>query len=163
MVLAIVAIMVGLIAPSLRGFAVGRRANDAARTIVALTRYAQSQAVAEGRTYRFNVDPTGRDANYWLTVQNDAGQWTAPTNENGQKFALPDGVSMDCDITRQPDGQYVTFSPNGLVTFDTSATATPAPGSATITLTDPIGRKVTVSCASATELFRIVPSGEDGQ
>jgi type II secretion system protein H len=171
MVLAIVAIMVALIAPSLRGFAIGRRANDAARQIVALTRYAQSQAVSEGRTYRLNVDPVGRDSNYWLTMQNDVGQWSAPTNENGQKFALPDGVKMDTDIPRQPDGQYVTFSPTGLVTFDTSATATatasatsnPAPGSATITLTDGLNRAVTISCASATELFRVVPSGEVSQ
>jgi len=150
MVLAIIAIMVALIAPSLRGFAVGRKSDDVARQIVALTRYAQSQSISEGRPFRLNVDPTARQDQFWLTAQT-GGQWVAPTNENGEKFSLPEGVKMDTDITRQPDGQYVTFSPTGRTE------------AASITLTDALNRTVVVACASATELFRIVPSAERSQ
>jgi type IV fimbrial biogenesis protein FimT len=145
LVMAIITIMVGIIAPKLRGFGIGRKSSDAARQIVSLARYAQSQAISDGRIYRLNIDPASRA--YWLTAQN-GGQYQAPTNEFGTKYTLPDGVQMTTDITAQTDGQYVAFSPNG------------RSQEAQITLTDQLGQKIQIACASATELFRIVPPGE---
>jgi type II secretion system protein H len=145
MVMAIIAIMVGIIAPNLRAFSIGRRANDSARRIVSLARYAQTEAISEGRIYRLNVDPgTGE---FWITAQN-GGQYVAPTNEYGQRFKVADGVKMETDITQQNGAQYVSFSPSG------------RSQAAQIRLTDQLGKTVVVSSASATELFRIVPPGE---
>lgn len=146
LVMVIIAIIVGIIAPKLRGFGIGRKANDAARQIVSLARYAQTQAISDGRIYRLNVDP-GSHA-YWLTTQ-VGGQYQAPTNEFGQRFTLPDGVEMTTDIAAgDGGGQYVAFAPSGRAQ------------EADITLTDQLGQKVEISCPSATELFHIVAPGE---
>lgn len=46
--------------------------NSAARNLLALMRYARSQAIVEGRTYRLNVDqPNGR---LWITYYDDEPQ-----------------------------------------------------------------------------------------
>src|SRR5271170_8007727 len=110
MVMLIITIMVALVAPKLSGFAMGRKASDEARTLVSLARYARSQAISEGRVYRLNVDPSGRQ--FWLTAEQD-GQFQPPQNEYGEKYDLPDGVSMDTDIASKQDGQYVQFQPTG--------------------------------------------------
>lgn len=145
LVMLIITIMIAVIAPNLRGFMAGRGASDAGRTIVSMARYARTAAISEGRIYRLNVDPATRAV--WLTAQN-AGQFEAPDNDYGKKYMLPNGVTMDTDIPRQQDGQYVTFDPSG------------RGEAAQVSLTDQLGRKVQVACASATELFRIVPPGE---
>jgi len=142
-VLAIIAIMVAMVAPNLRDFAAGRAGPNFAQQIVALTHYAQSQAVSDGSPYRLNFDAQG----VWLTMQSE-GQWVPPPNDFGQKVLLPDGIRLDTDIQKQPDGQYVTFTPTGRTE------------QAKITLTDQLGRNFVVSCASPTELFRIVSNSE---
>ena len=67
LVLVVLAIMAGIAAPTLRGFARGRNVPDAAAQLVTLTRWAHAQAIAEGRVYLLNLDPAG--GKYWLTVE----------------------------------------------------------------------------------------------
>jgi type II secretion system protein H len=146
MVMMIITIMVAVVAPKLSGFAMGRKASDEARTLVSLARYAQTEAISEGRVYRLNVDPAGRQ--FWLTAEQD-GQFQPPQNEYGEKYDLPDGVSMDTDITPKQDGQYVQFQPSG------------RSESAKVNFTDRLNHSVTVLCASPTELFHIAQPGEE--
>jgi Tfp pilus assembly protein FimT len=146
MVMVIITVMVSVIAPTFRGFLIGRRNNDAARQIVAMARFARSEAISQGCVYHLNIDPAGRA--FWLTSQTN-GQFTQSGSDLGQRYQLPDGVRMDTDIPQVQDGQYVTFSPSGR--------ENPAP--VQVRLTDEMGKTVTVACSSPTEMFRVVPVG----
>ena len=55
-VMAIITILCGIIAPQLGAFANGRKGADAARTIVAMAHYARAQSIGEGRIYRMSTD-----------------------------------------------------------------------------------------------------------
>lgn len=182
-VMVLITIMVGTIAPRLVDFAAGRRGNDAARSLVAYAHDARTEAISEGRFYRLNLDPSGRQ--FWLTTQDDStGQYVPPSGEFGKKYSLPDGVNMTTDIVQQSDGCYVTFLPSGRVDLGATQSsappaaqgiggqAAPAPAaaaagttatlgdSAKIELTDSRRRTTTVVCESETELFHIVQPGE---
>ncbi len=58
LVMAVLLIAAGMAAPSLRNFARGRDAGDAAEQFVAVARWARTQAIAQGAVYRLNVDLT---------------------------------------------------------------------------------------------------------
>jgi Tfp pilus assembly protein FimT len=146
LVLVIITLMVATAAPRLAAFAMGRKADDMAMTVISLTRYARSQAVSEGRAYRLNVDAAGGDI--WLTAQSD-GEYVAPPNDYGKHYPMPDGVKLDTDIAPKPDGgTYITFSPSG------------RGEAAQIRLTNSAGKTITVLCASPTELFHVAQPGE---
>jgi prepilin-type N-terminal cleavage/methylation domain-containing protein len=145
LVMAIIALMAAIVAPSLREFSLARRTKDSAALVVGLAEYARTQAMSEGRTYRLNFDPSARQV--WLTAQ-DGATFGPPNNEYGQRFSLSDGVAMTVDIAQQKDGQYVQFQPSGRTQ------------TANINLTGPMGDTVQIACASATELYRVVPTGE---
>jgi prepilin-type N-terminal cleavage/methylation domain-containing protein len=184
MVMVLITILVGAVAPKLVDFAAGRRSDNAAQSLVAYARDARTEAISEGRLFRLNLDPSGRQ--FWLTAQDpETGQYVAPTGEFSQKYDLPDGVTMTTDIAQQSDGCYVTFHPSGLV--DLGATqgsapaansqgaggvmATPPPTAATgtpdtlqaakVELTDARRHVITVDCQSETELFHVVQPGEE--
>jgi len=146
-VLIVLAVLAATIAPSLRGFAVGRAKNDMASTIVSLANYARTQAISEGRTYRLNIDPHKRVV--WLTVQ-DGPLFSPPPGDFGTQFpASSSVVRMETDLPAQPDGQYVTFSVGGRTTPPVQ-----------IWLTDELGQRAEVALQSETELFRILPREE---
>jgi prepilin-type N-terminal cleavage/methylation domain-containing protein len=184
-VMLILAISAALVAPSLMNFGVGRSNNNTATTMLGMAQYARAQAESEGRTYRLNFDPQA--GTFWLTAQDDNGAYVAPGNDFGQRCQIPDGAKMDVQINPQanvqmnipstiqqnpvqlppavqdptvsqantlmqnqrPDGNaYVEFQPSGRT--DT----------ALVKLTDRLGGVIEVSCASATETFRILQPGE---
>jgi type II secretion system protein H len=144
LVMVILAIVAGIIAPSLRGFGIGRQTNDAATLIVALADYAQTQAISEGRPYRLNVDPAS--GAFWLSVD-DNGTFVPPNNDYGQRFELAGGLQIQTDIPQQQDGQYIEFRPSGRT----------AP--AHLTLTNQLGAQIEIASLSATEPFRILKPG----
>ena len=177
LVMVILAIVAGVVAPRLIGFSSGRDAYNSATQIVALAQYARTQSITEGRIYRLNFDPGS--GKFWVTV-NDGGNYSAPGNSDAAKqYTVPDGVKLSADITQQmvmlPDGtigapgsdtsenqgqqsrntgrntpaaNYVQFLPTGRT------------DSGTITLTDKKGAKTQVVCSSATEMFHIAQPGE---
>jgi len=167
MVMAIITIMTGIIAPRLVAFATGRKVNDAGRVVCAMARFSRSAAISEGRQYRLNVDTSTRSV--WVTAQSGA-EFLPVTNENGQHYVMPDGVGIETDFPQQPDGQYVVFDPSGLMEFSaagnvqqnsTNQGSQPAlMQSAKITLADRTNKTVTIACPSATEMFHIVQPGE---
>ena len=145
-VMIIITLVVGAIAPKFAAFTAGRKASDGARQLVALARYARTEAISEGRAYRLNVDTTKRA--YWITMDKD-GEYVAPPNDFGDVFAMPDGVALATDFPSQTNGGvYITLLPTGRG----------QPGS--VTFTDQNGISTTVICPSATEMFHIAQPGE---
>lgn len=145
LVMAILALMVAVVAPSLGAFAGGRRTSYAATQIVSLSQYARTQAVNEGRVWRMNFDPSTRSV--WLTVQNGS-QFQQPSSDLGERTQAADGIEMRLDLQPQSDGTYVTFHPDGRT------------DPAHIWLSDRQGRVIEIACLSPTELFRILPPEE---
>ena len=103
MVMAILVLVASVIAPNLRGFGIGRKTNDAGRMILAMTKYARTQSESEGRIYRLNLDQSTGAA--WLTADNGGGGFTAPTNDFGDRYSLPEGVRMSVTVNPQANAQ----------------------------------------------------------
>ncbi len=170
LVLVVIGVVVALVAPSLRGFAGGQQTDDAAASILSLTRWAQSQAITLGRPCRLNLDPGA--GTYWLTVQ-EQGAYVPLKADLGQTFRLPVGASFelrfDQDQPNQgqnrnaglgvlkgsfgkkpPQRNYIQFHPSGRCDV------------ATIELRGKRGETFQISCASATESF-VMSSSSGGQ
>jgi type II secretion system protein H len=142
LVLAILALVAAAVAPSLRGFGVGRSNSDTATRILALAKYARSEAVNDGRTYRLNFDVN--ELAFWLTVQN-GGAFQPAVGDFGDRYQAGDGVArLQVDLPAQPDGVYVAFGPTGRT------------DPVQIRLTDKLGGVIGLACLSATEEFRIL-------
>lgn len=146
MVMLILTTVLGLSGPSLRGFFSMRQIDEAAAQIVALTKFAQSQAVCEGRTYRLTLDVVNRT--YWLTVQNQ-GAFVDPETEWGRVFQLPEDVGLEVqDLKTKGLLYYVDFSPLNRTT----------PG--LIRLSTLKGERYNIMCRSATEAFALIDESE---
>jgi prepilin-type N-terminal cleavage/methylation domain-containing protein len=183
MVMAIIAIIAAIVAPSLRGFGIGRKTNDAADQIVTLAQYAHVQAISQGRTYRLNFDSSART--YWLTMQY-GGAFQPPPNDFGDRQTLPDGVRMDVNVAgqfntnmnlpatvqqQQVQGNGLSDQPNTQGNMlmqnvhDANQTyvefqPTGRTDSAQIHLTDSLGKTIVVACLSASENFRVLSAQE---
>jgi prepilin-type N-terminal cleavage/methylation domain-containing protein len=147
LVMAIVAIIVAMASPMLRGFGEARRGDNCAAELVALTQWARTQAMTRGATYRLNMDPNSRT--YWLTVdQGDGITFASPGTEFGRVFVAPDGVTLGWDVVPRQDGQYISFWPNGRT------------DAATIRVANARGEATQVACLSATETFHVLSEQE---
>jgi Tfp pilus assembly protein FimT len=165
-VMAIITILCGIIAPQLGAFANGRKGADAARTIVAMAHYARAQSIGEGRIYRMSTD--GPTNSVILSAQ-EGGEFQEVMSENGKRFVLPDGLMLVLKSTpvvpasanglpmnnfnnnnnnNKNNSEIITFTPNGRCD----------PGS--ITIMDNNRHTVVVGCESATELYHILQPGE---
>ena len=149
LVMVIICTVLAMAAPSLRGFFASRQTADAAAQIVALTQWARSQAVAEGRTYRLNFDVEA--GTYWLTSQ-EGGAFRPLQCEFGRVFSLPEGTRIRWDGTSEDlSHTRILFYPNGR----TQETA--------VRLTGHQGEVVEIACPSPTEPFRVImPSEGEG-
>jgi type II secretion system protein H len=141
LVMALIAIVVALVAPQFRGFTIGQRMKNTATTLLAMTRYARTQAVTQGVTYRLNYDD--KASSFWISYENGSTTATAG-NDFGQPFTMADGIRVETDIPSQSQGQYIEFRPTGRT------------DPAKIKLTDKLGSSIDLECSSATEMFRIV-------
>ena len=146
LVMVLICSILGIAAPSLRGFFVSHQTTDAARQIVALIQLARSQAITEGRTYRFNFD--SQAGTYWLTAQ-DGAAFVNLNSEFGRTFSLPEGAAFDpqADPAAAAAG-YIDFYPNG-----TSSAAT-------VRLIGRQGQCVEISSPALTEAFGVVTTLE---
>ena len=142
LVMVVIGAVLGLSAPSLRGFFASRQTADAAATMLSLTKLARSQAVAQANLCRLNIDPQART--YWLTVQ-QAGSHVTLGSEMGRCFQLPEGatVSLQSD-SLDPAASYVQFYPTGRCDV------------ATIEVRGRQGDVYLITCPSATEPFRVL-------
>ena len=148
LVMVLVTVLLGVTAPSLRGFHSARRGAEGAAQLLSLANYARSQAIVQGTIYRLNIELS--EGTYWLTAQVGGAQ-VMLRNEQGRRFRLPDGVAV---AIRSPaagnEATYVQFYPSG------------RSDQATIELVGLQGEVFRVTSPSATERFRIVsPSQVD--
>ena len=142
----IVSVLLALSAPQLHGFFGSRQTADAATSVLALARWARSDAISSGRTCRLNFDAV--NGTYWLTVQ-QAGQFVRPETDLGRQFRLPEGARVTlANESRDSSESYVEFSPTGRCDV------------ATIAITGKGGESFQVRAASAAETFRIVSDTE---
>lgn len=149
LVMLIVGVLLALAAPQMRGFFGQRQTADAATSMLALARWARSDAISSGRTCRLNLDAA--NGMYWLTVQK-AGQFVQPKIDLGRQFHLPEGASLTLtNESRDASESFVEFSPTGRCDV------------ATIAITGKGGESFQVRAASAAETFHIVSGTEDAQ
>ena len=139
LVMLIACTVLAMAAPALRGFFASRRTDDAGAQVLSLVQFARSQAAAEGRVYRLNLEL--REGAYWLTAQTGTSFDRLGT-EFGRTFTLPQGTVAELQAAETAlDRSYVSFYPTGL----TEASV--------IRLTGAQGRVVEVACQSPTESF----------
>lgn len=146
LVMVIICTILATAAPSLRGFFTSRETSDAAAQIVALTHLARSQAVAEGRVYRLNLDTENRT--YWLTVQQQGG-FRQLYNDFGRVFSLPKDTKIELeDIS----GYGSSFSSQEYIDFNAQGQTQ----TGTIRLINRRGDVFEITCFSPAELYHVV-------
>ena len=145
LVMVIICTVLAMASLSLRGFFSSRRTADAAAQIVALTQFARTSAVTDGKVYRVNLDVT--EGKYWLTAQ-AAGAFETIPSEFGRVFLLPEGTTaqwvepLDAELL-----DWIPFYPDSRTE------------AAHIRLTGRQGETADIVCASPAELFRVVAYG----
>ena len=143
LVMLIISTMLAIAAPSLRGFFGSRETKNAAEQILALTKYASSQAVAEGRICSLNFDI--RENAYWLTVQ-DQGVFRDLGIEMGRRFSLPKDTIIELDGIPNDVNSWAYY-----IEFD--ATGRCQPGR--IRLINRREEVITIICPTPTEQYYI--------
>lgn len=147
----IISTVLAMASPSLRGFFSSRKIHDAAGNILSLMRYARTQAISEGRTYRLNFDSD--KGVYWLT-SNAEGTFDELDNEFGREFLLPEDTTVEIEKENDKKNSktsetYISFYPQGMTEIGT------------ITLTDRSGDVIEITSPSPAETFRIVDPDEE--
>jgi len=141
-VLMIIALLMAIMAPSLRGFTASRQTVEGAAQIVTLMAHARDMAVNEAGVYRFNLDP--QVSSYWLTQQENADH-IGVKGLFGQIFSLPRDVTAQwLDENGNVVGrEHVTFYPTGRIE------------PAILHLTGRDGKIALVRCDAPTEMYRV--------
>lgn len=147
MVLLLIALVAGIIVPNFRNFTMGQSNKFVAGQFLAQARYARTQAMTEGKTYRLMVDSNANA--FWLTADNGGGTFEDVKADLGQRVTLPEGVTVRTDLPQHDDaaGTFVEFKGNGLT------------DAGRVTFTNKLGGEVTVACDSVTELYHVLPEG----
>ena len=145
LVMMVILLMASLVAPALQRFSTSRDLDNQAVILTSMAGYARTQAMAQSRTYRLNLDE--QDGKFWLSDQDELPSPFEPAKgDEGQPHTLPQGVKVALQLLdpAQDQANYVTFNPDGRV------------DPAIIVLTDPAGRKITIAAQTPTEFFQIV-------
>lgn len=134
LVLAVLAVALAAVAPTLSGFGQGRKAEETAARFVAVTRWARTQAISDGCNYRIVLEP---DAARW-TVQVESGDGYEDIHGPlGRSYSAPEGVTMESDAPLEEDQQIIYFEPSGRSDVAT-VTFTGSRGSVTVVCDAPI-------------------------
>lgn len=141
LVMLIIAVVLAIAAPTLRGFASSRQVRDAAASLVVLTQWARMKAVSEARRYRLNIDI--EEGEYWLEAQEGAN-FKELGVDFGQRFEFPVGITVEWEKPTQGGrGETIEFGPSGRTE------------PATLRLTGKAGTVLDVICESPSEPFRV--------
>jgi len=155
LVMVIISTILAMAAPSLRGFFSSRKAHDAAANILSLIRFARSQAITEGHTYRLNFDSV--KGVYWLTSDAE-GAFDKLSIEFGREFDLPEdtAITIEKDDDKGKETKYDKEDQETYIAFFSQGMAE----TGTITLTDRSGEEIKITSPSPAEPYRIVKSEE---
>jgi type II secretion system protein H len=141
-VMLIMATVLALAGPSLRGFFGSRQLQDTAAHVLALTQYARSQAISEGIIYRLNFSTSQKT--YWITAWR-RGTFRQLQTEMGRTYTVPKDLILEIDdLGREGQDNFVEFLPDGTAT------------AATIRLIERSGRTLEVACPTVTEFFHVI-------
>lgn len=142
MVMIIIAIVLAAAAPSMSGFARGRRTQDAALEMLAVLKEARTRAISEARIYRIMFPNQDQYAGFVL----EGGRPVPVDDRLGKSRQMP--VDTHFTIIRADNGpvQYLDFYPSGRVDV------------ASIVITPLRGQPTRIVCDSPTEGYRIVSS-----
>ena len=146
LVMVLLAVMLAVAVPSIRGFASGQRSRDTVVQLVATAQWAKAHAASEAKMVRLNV----AGSSFWLTAQQGQTYERIP-GEFGEPITLPPGAKVEIVPTagsKQVDASGVSFYPDGRT--DT----------AVIRVTGESGRVTLVACPSPAESFRVVSAEE---
>jgi prepilin-type N-terminal cleavage/methylation domain-containing protein len=175
LVLVLIAVMSMIVVPQLSQFSSNQEAPDQANRMVALARWARTQAATRGVSFRLNIDPAGKT--YGLTMQNGVSfenvlpgtqtgmnlgissggsqsgtEFGSVGEEPGRQFSAPNKINLKCNIPNQQSSlMYIEFYPNGRVD----------PG--TISIIDASGKTIEVGALSASEQFHVLTDDEKQQ
>jgi type II secretory pathway pseudopilin PulG len=184
LVMLIITIMAGILAPSLGRFTAGRAVNNFGRQIVGLSQYARAQAISEARVCYLNFDA----AKVYLTID-FPGAKGKPLLDLGAPLSVPVPTGLRMQMVQNADTPQpvmllpwpADFQPqvrvqpnqlldgtsvgagsiwvfpqsNAFVQFQPTGRTDPA----TILLTDNSGHKVQVVCDLPTDRFHIQEAG----
>lgn len=147
LVMLVVTVMLGLAAPSMRGFFASRQTADGALAMLAMTRWCRSDAISQGRRCRLNLDAEGQCC--FVTVER-AGGFVAPAGEAGQAVQMPDGAraSLRAAQSGQPAPSFIQFYPTG------------RSDAATIAITGKGGDVYLLASGAPTEMYRLITPAE---
>ena len=144
----VICIAVAMAAPSLRGWNRGSQHRDAADQILTLTRYARTQAIADAKTYRLNVDT--QKGTCWLTMQDGQNFVNHDTNL-GIVFTIPDGARLQLIDAQGTPLQSVDFYPSGRAQIGQ------------IRLTSSNNDVTTIECATPAEGYAVATAQEQSR
>ena len=144
LVLAIMAIAMAVIAPSLSAYAKGRDTVNAAGLFVATARWCRVQAIATGNLYRLNLDTS---ANKWSVTADRGGGNFAQVDGQFGAYTLPDGVRMTSDAPTLDKSQMQTIE------FDPSGRSDPA----TVHFLGQKNSSADVACDTPSDLYHVLP------
>ncbi|WP_428937146.1 pilus assembly FimT family protein [Fontivita pretiosa] len=168
LVLVIIATVMAMAAPSLRGFSRGARQRDTAEELLAMTRWARTYATTQGVVCRLNIDTAA--GRFWLSEQQPgSGQFTQIGSSFGRVYTAPAGVQIEVLPPRdallpgrqdaaamQQTQRIVTAGSTVAIDFYPTGRTRPV----RIRLTDEGRYPIEIECASPAELFHIVNPGE---
>jgi prepilin-type N-terminal cleavage/methylation domain-containing protein len=138
-VLLIIALVMAMAAPALRGWSRGAKLRDAGDHFLAATRWARSAAITTPGIFRLQAAVDG--SSYELLVL-DGQTWSPVSGEFGRPMRLPDGYLLTVQTTGGRSANAIDFHPNGR--------STPA----IVRIDDPFGGSVELQSPSHAEPFR---------
>lgn len=144
LVLVVICAITAIAVPSLRGWREGARLRDSAGELVAMTRWARSQAVTTATVHRLEVDAA--DGTFRVTMR-EGETFSEIKSDFGRSFRLPSGLRIALTNDVGAPAASVDFYPTGRT----------QPARATLRADD--GRELVVECRTAAEEFRIVANG----
>jgi type II secretion system protein H len=145
LVMMVIATVLAMAAPSLRGWHKGSKLKDAAAEFITLTELARTRSVSSTTVHRLMVDAgSGR---CFLAVQNGQ-QGFEEIRDELSGFSLPEGYRIDMTEPSGARRDSVDFFPTGRTQ------------EARVRITSPEGETADIQCATPTEGFRALAPGE---
>jgi type II secretion system protein H len=144
LVLMVIATVLAMAAPSMRGWHKGSKLKDAAAEFITLTELARTRAVSSTRVHRLTI--AAGSGRCFLVVQN--GQGFDEIRDELSGFSLPEGYQISMSDSTGARRDSVDFFPTGRTQ------------EARVRITSPEGETADIMCATPTEGFRALAAGE---
>ena len=147
LVMIILATVLTIAVPSLRGFFASRKINDVAEQIQIMTRYAKIQSISDSRSYFVNFDPQAKE--YWVSTSNQDRN-ALLGNNFGKIHVIPSDIQMEFDHVPDQSGiYYLPFNPEGYTQ------------ACSVRLSDNRNNVLELICYSPSENFEIIEINHD--